>query len=216
MTQISVVLVDDHEMVRQGVRAFLSTQPDLLVVGDVGSGEEGVALAAELAPDVVLLDLIMEGMDGVDATRLIKEASPRSQVVILTSYDDDANIFPALRAGALSYVLKDIGSEALADAIRSAARGDAVLHPRVARRVVDELRGGRDRPGQAISSLTDRELDVVRLVAAGLTNSQVAERLVLSEKTVKGHVSNVLGKLQLNDRTQLAVLAWREGIARRG
>ncbi|MFE6649356.1 response regulator [Nocardioides sp. NPDC057772] len=216
MTQISVVLVDDHEIVRQGVRAFLSTQPDLLVVGDVGSGEEGVELAAELTPDVVLLDLIMEGMDGVDATRLIKEASPRSQVVILTSYDDDANIFPALRAGALSYVLKDIGSDALADAIRSAARGDAVLHPRVARRVVDELRGGRDRPSQAISSLTDRELDVVRLVAAGLTNSQVAERLVLSEKTVKGHVSNVLGKLQLNDRTQLAVLAWREGIARRG
>ncbi|MEI7054370.1 response regulator transcription factor [Nocardioides sp. CCNWLW239] len=216
MTQISVLLVDDHQIVRQGVRAFLSTQPDLLVVGDAGTGEEGVALAAELAPDVVLLDLIMDGMDGVDATRLIKKASPGSQVVILTSYDDDANIFPALRAGALSYVLKDIGSEALADAIRSAARGDAVLHPRVARRVVDELRGGRDRPGQAISALTDRELEVVRLVASGLTNSQLAERLVLSEKTVKGHVSNVLGKLQLNDRTQLAVLAWREGIVRRG
>lgn len=215
MTQISVVLVDDHQIVRQGVRAFLSTQPDLVVVGDAGTGEEGVALAAELAPDVVLLDLIMDGMDGVDATRLIKEASPRSQVVILTSYDDDANIFPALRAGALSYVLKDIGSDALADAVRSAARGDAVLHPRVARRVVDELRGGRGRPDQAISSLTDRELEVVRLVAAGLTNSQLAERLVLSEKTVKGHVSNVLGKLQLNDRTQLAVLAWREGIVRR-
>lgn len=215
MTQISVVLVDDHQIVRQGVRAFLSTQPDLLVVGDAGTGEEGVALAAELTPDVVLLDLIMDGMDGVDATRLIKEASPRSQVVILTSYDDDANIFPALRAGALSYVLKDIGSDALADAVRSAARGDAVLHPRVARRVVDELRGGRDRPDQAISSLTDRELEVVRLVAAGLTNSQLAERLVLSEKTVKGHVSNVLGKLRLNDRTQLAVLAWREGIVRR-
>lgn len=215
MTQISIILVDDHQIVRQGVRAFLSTQPDLLVVGDAGTGEEGVALAAELAPDVVLLDLIMDGMDGVEATRLIKAASPRSQVVILTSYDDDANIFPALRAGALSYVLKDIGSEALADAVRSAARGDAVLHPRVARRVVDELRGGRDRPDQAISSLTDRELDVVRLVAAGLTNSQLAERLVLSEKTVKGHVSNVLGKLQLNDRTQLAVLAWREGIVRR-
>lgn len=216
MTQISVLLVDDHQIVRQGVRAFLSTQPDLLVVGDAGTGEEGVALAAELAPDVVLLDLIMNGMDGVDATRLIKEASPGSQVVILTSYDDDANIFPALRAGALSYVLKDIGSEALADAIRSAAQGDAVLHPRVARRVVDELRGGRDRPGQAISALTDRELEVVRLVADGLTNSQLAERLVLSEKTVKGHISNVLGKLQLNDRTQLAVLAWREGIVRRG
>lgn len=215
MTQISVVLVDDHQIVRQGVRAFLSTQPDLLVVGDVGRGAEGVALAAELAPDVVLLDLMMEGMDGIEATRLIKEASPRSQVVILTSYDDDANIFPALRAGALSYVLKDIGSDALADAIRSAARGDAVLHPRVARRVVDELRGGRDRPGQAISSLTDRELEVVRLVAAGLTNSQLADRLVLSEKTVKGHISNVLAKLQLNDRTQLAVLAWREGIVRR-
>lgn len=215
MTQISVVLVDDHQIVRQGVRAFLSTQPDLMVVGDAGTGEEGVALAAQLTPDVVLLDLIMDGMDGVDATRLIKEASPRSQVVILTSYDDDANIFPALRAGALSYVLKDIGSDALADAVRSAARGDAVLHPRVARRVVDELRGGRDRPDQAISSLTDRELEVVRLVAAGLTNSQLAERLVLSEKTVKGHVSNVLGKLRLNDRTQLAVLAWREGIVRR-
>ncbi|MGH3350835.1 MAG: response regulator [Nocardioides sp.] len=215
MTQISVILVDDHQIVRQGVRAFLSTQADLLVVGDVGTGEEGVALAAELAPDVVLLDLIMDGMDGVDATRLIKEASPCSQVVILTSYDDDANIFPALRAGALSYVLKDIGSDALADAIRSAARGDAVLHPRVAGRVIDELRGGRDRSSQAISSLTDRELEVVRLIAAGLTNSQLAERLVLSEKTVKGHVSNVLNKLQLNDRTQLAVLAWREGIVRR-
>lgn len=212
---ISVILIDDHRLVRQGVRAFLSTQEDLSVVGEAGSGEEGVALAAQVVPDVALMDLVMPGIDGVEATRRLKDVSPHTQIVVLTSYHDDDHIFPALRAGALSYVLKDIGVDALADAIRSAARGEATLHPRVASRVIKEMQDGGDGPGTSFGHLTHRELDVLRLIADGLNNADIARQLVLSEKTIKGHVSNILSKLQLADRTQAAVFAWREGLARR-
>jgi NarL family two-component system response regulator LiaR len=214
--KISILLVDDHRMVRQGVRAFLETQPDLVVVGEADSGEQAVELARQHVPDVVLMDLVMPGgMDGVEATRQVKTHSPRTQIVVLTSYHEDEHIFPAIRAGALSYVLKEIGPEELADVVRKAAQGEAVLHSRVASRVIQEVQGTRDSAPNAFSELSDRELEVLHLVADGLTNAEIAGRLVLSEKTVKGHVSNILGKLHLNDRTQAAVYAWREGIKRR-
>ena len=212
---ITILLIDDHRVVREGVRAFLATQPDLLVVGEADGGEAGVRLAAQLVPDVALVDLMMPGMDGVETTRQIKRASPRTQVVVLTSYHSDEHIFPVLRAGALSYVLKDVGVDALADAIRKAVGGEAVLHPRVAARVIHELQGNSQHPPNAFAELSEREIGVLRLVAQGLSNADIAGRLVLSEKTVKGHVSNILSKLHVADRTQAAVYAWREGVVRR-
>jgi NarL family two-component system response regulator LiaR len=215
MERITVLLIDDHRVVRQGVRAFLSTQPDMLVVGEADNGAEGVAVAAQQVPDVALMDLVMPGMDGVEATRRLKQASPRTQVIVLTSYHDDAHIFPVLKAGALSYVLKDIGVDALAEAIRGAARGEATLHPRVATRVIKELQGTAHGAPNIFAELSERELEVLRLIAGGLNNADIAARLTLSEKTVKGHVGNILSKLQLADRTQAAVLAWRQGITGR-
>jgi NarL family two-component system response regulator LiaR len=212
---ITVMLVDDHAVVRQGVRAFLVTQPDLLVVAEAGSGPEAITLVAQVVPDVVLMDLILPGMDGVEATRRVKQVSPRSQVVVLTSYHEDENIFPALKAGALSYILKDVSADELAAAVRKAAVGEAVLHPRVAARVIKELQGARAEKVNPFTELSERELEVLKLIADGMSNAEMAARLVLSEKTVKGHVSNILSKLQLVDRTQAAIYAWREGIVRK-
>jgi len=212
---ITVLLVDDHAMVRQGVRTFLETQADLSVVGEAGSGEEAVGLAAQHVPDVILMDLIMPDMDGVEAIRRVKQVSPRSQVVVLTSYHEDEHIFPALKAGALSYVLKDLSAEELAVAVRKAAAGEAVLHPRVAARVIKELQGLRPDRVNPFTELSERELEVLKLIADGMSNAEMAAKLVLSEKTIKGHVSNILSKLQLVDRTQAAVYAWREGIVRK-
>jgi NarL family two-component system response regulator LiaR len=213
--KITVLLVDDHKMVRQGVRAFLQAQADIAVVAEADSGETAVTLAAEHAPDVVLMDLVMPGMDGVTAARLVKAQSPRTQIIMLTSYHQDEHIFPAIRAGALSYLLKDIEPAALAEAVRQAAQGEAVLHPHVAARVVQELHGSRQESVNVFTELSDRELEVLRLIADGANNSSIAEQLIISEKTVKSHVSNILSKLHLADRTQAAVLAWREGIVRR-
>lgn len=212
---ITVLLVDDHAMVRQGVRAFLAVQPDITVVDDVGSGEEAIKLAGQHVPDVVLMDLIMPNMDGVEATRRIKQVSPRSQIVVLTSYHEDEHIFPALKAGALSYILKDVSAEELASAVRKAAAGEAVLHPRVAARVIKELQGRREDRLNPFTELSERELEVLKLIADGMSNAEMAAKLVLSEKTIKGHVSNILGKLHLADRTQAAVYAWREGVVRK-
>ena len=212
---ISVLLVDDHSRVREGVRAFLVTQPDLTVVGEAGSGEEAVQLAEQHVPDVVLMDLIMPHMDGVEATRRVKQVSPRSQVVVLTSYHEDEHIFPALKAGALSYVLKDVSAQELAAAVRKAALGEAVLHPRVAARVIKELQGRREGALNPFTELSERELEVLKLIADGMSNAEMAAKLFLSEKTIKGHVSNILSKLHLVDRTQAAVYAWREGIVRK-
>jgi NarL family two-component system response regulator LiaR len=215
---ITVLIVDDHAVVRQGVRGYLEAQPDMAIAGEAASGEEAVRLAADQVPDVVLMDLVMPGgpgtpgVDGVEATRRIRRVSPRSQVVVLASYHEDVHIFPAIKAGALSYLLKDVGPEELAGAVRAAARGEAVLHPHVATRVMQELRGARQEMPNPFAELTDRELEVLRLVAEGLSNAQIAGRLVLSEKTIKGYVSNILSKLYLADRTQAAVFAWREGM----
>jgi NarL family two-component system response regulator LiaR len=213
--RITILITDDHALVRNGVRMFLELQPDLLVVGEADSGEGAVRMAAELVPDVVLMDLVMGGMGGVEATRQVKQASPHSQVIVLTSYHEDEYIFPALRAGALSYVLKDVGPEELAETVRKAARGESVLHPRVAARVVQEIRGARRDAPNLFTDLSDRELDVLRLIADGLSNAAIAEKLIISEKTVKGHVSNILSKLHMLDRTQAAVYAWQQGLMTR-
>lgn len=211
----SVVLVDDHEVVRRGLKAFLSTQPDLYVVAEAGSGEDGVRLIQEHQPDVAVVDLVMDGMTGIDVTRAVTRTASATQIIILTSFDDDASIFPALRAGATSYVLKDLGADALADAVRKTAEGEAVLHPRVARRVVTEIGGRRDGVGRLVNELTDRELEVLGLIAQGEPNAAIAAGLVLSEKTVKGHVGSILAKLGLRDRTQAAAFAWRNNLAPR-
>ena len=213
--KISLLIADDHALVRQGIRAFLELQADLTVLGEANSGEEAVQMAADLVPDVVLMDLVMPGIGGVEATRKVKQVSPHSQIIVLTSYHEDEYIFPALRAGALSYVLKDVGPDELADTVRKAARGESVLHPRVASRVVQELRGARRDAPNLFTDLSDRELDVLRLIADGLSNAEIAAKLVISEKTVKGHVSNILGKLHMMDRTQAAVFAWQQGLVGR-
>jgi len=209
---ITLLIVDDHQLVRWGVRTFLATQPDIAVVGEAASGEEALRLVAELAPDVALVDLVMPGMDGVEVTRRIKQQSPRTQVIVLTSYHEDEHIFPALRAGALSYLLKDVSARELADAVRKAAVGEAVMHPRVAARVVEELRGAAHTSAGPAPALSEREQEVLRLIAEGISNTEIAERLVISENTAKSHVSNILSKLHLADRTQAAVYAWREGL----
>ncbi|MGB3716896.1 MAG: response regulator transcription factor [Candidatus Promineifilaceae bacterium] len=213
--KIMVLLVEDHAVVRQGVRAFLDTQPDMIVVGEAESGKTAVALVTEFLPDVVLMDLIMPGMDGVEATRRMKQISPHTQIIILTSYHDDEHIFPAIRAGALSYVLKDIGPEALGNVVHKAANGEAVLNPQVATRLVQEFHGAHEIAPNPFIELTLREMEVLRLIAGGRRNVDIARELVISEKTVKNHVSNILSKLHLADRTQAAVYAWREGIVRR-
>jgi NarL family two-component system response regulator LiaR len=212
---IGVLIVDDHPLVRQGIRTYLETQRDLVIAGEAASGQEAVDLVTDALPDVVLMDLVMPGMDGVEATRRIRRTSPRTQVVVLTSYHEDAHIFPAIKAGALSYLLKDVGPEELAAAVRAAAAGEAVVHPRVAARLVEELRGTRGEAPNVFAELSDREMEVLRLIADGRSNAEIAERLVISERTVKGHVSNILSKLHLADRTQAAVFAWREGIVQR-
>lgn len=212
---ISVILVDDHSMVRMGLKTYFSTLSDIQVVAEASNGQEALELVNRHVPDVVLMDLLMPGMDGVEATRLVKKSSPRTQVIVLTSYHDDEHIFPAIRAGALSYVLKDIDPDELADAIRRAYAGEAVLNPRVAARLVKEMHGARQDNTNPFTELTDRELDVLRLIAAGQNNQAIAASLVISEKTVKSHITNILNKLHLADRTQAAVYAWQEGIVRR-
>jgi len=212
---ITILIVDDHEVVRKGVRSYLETLPDFNVLGEASSGEDGVSMVADLIPDIVLLDLIMPGMDGVETTRKIKKISPRTQVVVLTSYHEDVHIFPALKAGAISYILKDMKMEKLVDALHRAIQGEVTLHPRVAARVLQNIRGGQDEDQPLFTDLTEREHDVLKLIAKGMTNSQIAEELVISENTVKGHVSNILSKLHVADRTQVAVYAWQRGLVQR-
>ena len=213
-TPISIIIVDDHEVVRTGIRSYLETLPEFNVVGEAASGQEAIRMVGDLIPDIVLMDLIMPGMDGIETTRQIKKVSPRTQVVVLTSYHEDEHIFPALKAGAISYILKDMKMDKLADAIQRAYRNEVTLHPLVAARVLRNLRGESKDEG-FYADLTDRELDVLKLIAKGLSNSQIASALVISENTVKGHVSNILSKLHLADRTQVAVYAWQKGIVRR-
>jgi len=212
---ITIIIVDDHEVVRKGIRAYLDTLSDFRVVGEASSGEEAIDLVTDLIPDIILMDLIMPGMDGVETTRRIKKISPRTQVVVLTSFHEDVHIFPALKAGAISYILKDMKMEKLVETLHRAVKGEVTLHPRVAVRVLQNIRGENPDSEQLFTDLTDRELDVLKLIASGLTNHQIADKLVISENTVKGHVSNILSKLHVADRTQVAVYAWQRGIVHR-
>ncbi|MCX7791761.1 MAG: response regulator transcription factor [Chloroflexaceae bacterium] len=204
---IRIVLIDDHAVVRKGLRAFLDTYPEIEVVGEAGGGAEGVALVAKVLPDVALMDLVMPETDGIEATRQIKQVSPSTQVIVLTSYGEDERIFPAIKAGALSYLLKDVGPDDLVRAIKAARRGEATLHPSVAARLMQELSGARSSP---LDLLTEREREVLACIARGMSNAEIAEHLIIGERTVKTHVSNILSKLHLQDRTQAALLALRE------
>lgn len=212
---ISVLLVDNHPLVRQGVRSLLETYSDIEVVGDAGSGEEAVEFVLDQAPDVVLMDLIMPGMGGVEATRQVRRSSPNTQVVILTSFHDNQHVLPAIQAGALSYLLKDVNGSELADAIRKASRREVVLSPYVASQIMRALGANASSDWPLIMELSEREHEVLRLLAAGEQNAAIAERLVISIKTVRTHVSNILSKLHLVDRTQAAVFAWRSGLVQR-
>jgi len=204
--QISVLIVDDHAVVRKGVRGYLEAQPDITIAGEADSGEEAVRLAAEHAPDVILMDLVMPGMDGVEATGRVREASPGSQVVVLTSYHEDDHIFPAIKAGALSYLLKNVRPEELVAAVRAAAEGEAVLDSPVATRVMQQMRKSLTSPQTVVQPLADplseRELEVLDLIAAGLTNREIADRLFITVGTVKRHVNNIYGKLQAHHRAE--------------
>ena len=212
---ITVLIVDDHAVVRQGVRAFLEARTEFKVVAEADSGTSAVELVEQHIPDIVLMDLIMPEMDGVEATRRVKNISPRTQIVVLTSYHEDENIFPALEAGAISYILKDVDLDDLADAILRAARSEVTLHPQIAARIIQELHSARSEEINPFTELTNREMEVLKLIANGLSNSQIAEDLVISEHTVRGHVSNILSKLHLADRTQAAAYAWQKGVVRR-
>lgn len=210
--RLRILIADDHVLVREGIRNFLDTEPDLEIVGEAGDAEGAIALARTQAPDVALLDLRMPG-GGVEATRRIREVAPGAQVVILSSFEDDEGVRGAIEAGAISYVLKDVGAEALAETIRRAARGEATLHPRVAARLLHGMRPGGSNA--VATALSPREREVLLLIGEGLDNREIAERLAIGEKTVKTHVSNLLGKLGVSDRTRAAVWAWREGMVRR-
>lgn len=207
---IRVLLVDDHQVVRRGLRTFLEVQEDIEVVGEAADGDEGVARAAELAPDIVLLDVKMPGTDGIEALRLMREQGNRAKVLVVTSFTEQRTVVPALRAGAAGYVYKDVDPDALADAIRSVHAGHVLLQPEVAGAL---LADGEQGPGPGRGgALTDREREVLGLIADGRSNREIARTLVLSEKTVKTHVSNILMKLDLADRTQAALWAVRHGV----
>lgn len=209
---IRVLLVDDHPVVRQGLRALLSTHEGIEVVGEADDGEAAVAAADRLSPDVVLMDVVMPGLDGVEALRRIGERRPQTRVVMLTSYADERRAMEAVDAGASGFLLKDASPRDVAAAIRAAHRGEAVLHSAVAAKLLAERR----RPPAAHADLTARELDVLRLIARGLQNKQIAAELHVSEKTVKTHVSAILRKLGVTDRTQAAMYAVRERLAEPG
>ncbi|MEU1620593.1 response regulator [Streptomyces sp. NPDC008238] len=207
---IRVLLVDDHQVVRRGLRTFLEVQPDIEVVGEAGDGEEGVERAGELAPDVILMDVRMPGVDGIEALRRLRDNGSKARVLVVTSFTEQRTVVPALRAGAAGYVYKDVDPDALAGAIRSVHAGHVLLQQEVAEALLsqEDSTPGQGRGG----TLTEREREVLSLIAEGRSNREIARALVLSEKTVKTHVSNILMKLDLSDRTQAALWAVRHGI----
>ncbi len=204
---IRILIVDDHAVVRQGLRFLLEQQADMEIAGESANGAQAIAQVTELLPDVVLLDLVMPEMDGLAAVRELKRLVPSTQIIILTSYHEDDQIFRAIKAGALSYLLKDADPQELVGAVRAAARGESVLHPMVASRLLYEIQSREHAP---LSDLTTRELEVLKCIARGRSNSEIASDLVISEPTVKTHVSNILSKLHLADRTQAAIYALQQ------
>jgi NarL family two-component system response regulator LiaR len=208
---IRVLITDDHEVVRKGIRAFLSTTAEVEIVGEAADGEAAVRLATSLQPDVILMDLVMPEVDGIEAVRRIRAERPDARIVVLTSFATDEQIFPAIKAGALGYLLKDSTANDLLEAIRQAHRGESSLHPTIARKVLQELARPPQQPPTA-DPLTEREVEVLRLVAQGLSNQHIATALVVGEGTVRTHVSSILGKLHLASRTQAALYALRHGL----
>jgi len=209
---IRVLVVDDHLVVRAGIRGLLTTEPDIEVVGEAANGAEAVAQAARLQPNVILMDLVMPQMDGIAAIEQIIAGQPDAHILVLTSFDADDKVFPAIRAGALGYTLKDFGPAELVRAIQRVHRGDSSLHPTIARKVLQELAHPPQRPPTA-EPLTRREVEVLRLVAHGESNQAIATTLDIGERTVRVHVSNILSKLHLASRTQAALFALHEGLA---
>lgn len=203
---ITVLLVDDHSLVREGLKIFLETEPDLHVIGEAANGAEAAAQAGRLKPDVILMDLLMPGVDGVEGTRRCLEESPRSRVIVLTSKVEDDLVLPAIRAGALSYLLKDVAAAQLAETIRNAALGNSTLHPLASAKMLQAV-GGDHNSGGAIDQISPREMEVLELISCGLGNKEIGEQLFISERTVKTHVTHLLEKLNLRDRTQLAIFA---------
>jgi NarL family two-component system response regulator LiaR len=211
-SSIRVLVADDHAIVRKGIRALLATEPDIEVVGEAENGREAVTEAERLQPDVILMDLVMPEVDGIEAIRRITGRQPEARILVLTSFAADDKVFPAIKAGALGYLLKDSGPEELVQAIHQVYRGESSLHPTIARKLLHELSRPSERPPTP-EPLTEREVEVLRLVARGQSNQEIADQLVISEATVRTHVSNILGKLHLASRTQAALYALREGLA---
>lgn len=209
---IRLVIVDDHAVVRQGLKAFLATEEDIEILGEASNGREAVAQTGKLMPDVVLMDLVMPELDGIGATAAIKQQYPGIEVLVMTSFIEDEKVFGAMRAGATGYVLKDADPEEVVSAIRSAAHGESPLDPRVVRRLMQEFTPAKPKPESTQEQLSEREIEVLKLVARGYSNQLIAEHLIISPKTAKTHVSNILSKLGLASRTQAAVYALKEGL----
>jgi two-component system, NarL family, response regulator LiaR len=209
---IRVLIADDHAIVRKGICALLATEPEIEVVGEAEDGRQAIAHTQRLAPDVVLMDLVMPGLDGLEATRQIVIQQPRTRILVLTSFAGDDKVFPAIKAGAQGYLLKDSGPEELVQAIQQVFRGESSLHPSIARKLLRELADPTPREPE-VDALTEREIEVLQLVAEGHSNRQISEQLTISEATVRTHVSNILAKLNLGSRTQAALYALRTGIA---
>ncbi|MGI8540597.1 MAG: response regulator [Rubrobacteraceae bacterium] len=217
MDSLRILMADDHPLFRSGLRALLGAVSDTAVVGEATTGEEAVALAAELQPDVIVMDLQMPGVSGIDATRRILDASPHTGVLVVTMFEDDYSVFAAMRAGAKGYMLKDADEEDILHAIRAVGRGEAIFSPAVARRVIDFFTGARSTseravPKRAFPELTHREGEVLDFIAQGHSNPEIAERLYLSPKTVRNHISNIFAKLQVVDRAQAIVRAREAGL----
>ena len=206
-----MLIADDHAIVRKGIRALLSEAGGFEVVGEASNGQEAVLRAAETQPDVILMDLLMPAMDGIEATRQITSQQPQARILVLTSFVADSKVFPAIKAGALGYLLKDSTPDELVRAIRQVHRGEPSLHPTIARKLLQEIANPADRQ-PAPEALTVRELAVLRLIAQGLSNQEIADQISVSEPTVRAHVSRILGKLHLASRTQAALYAVREGL----
>jgi DNA-binding NarL/FixJ family response regulator len=211
---IRVLIADDQELVRTGFRLILQSEPDLEVVGEAATGREAVALTASLRPDVVLMDIRMPGLDGIEATRQLTRAADGSRVLILTTFDLDEYVFEALRAGACGFLLKDAAASQLAAGVRMAAAGDALLAPSITRRLIEEFAASRPLPPEQVKELTPREMEIFLLVAKGMSNAEIASRLVIGETTVKTHVTRLLMKLGVRDRIQVVVLAYEAGVVR--